>query len=316
MGLLEMLCLRIEVWIMNYIIGVDGGGTKTEAVAYDLDGRALATGYSGYGNVLIDYQLAIDHILEAIKQCLAALEADTCIYIYLGLAGIDSGMNRSALEIELEQLNIPYSIVNDARIAHGAVLKGQEGILTISGTGSISYGLRLNRLEMSGGWGHLLGDEGSGYWIVIECLKKMINDHETGKPISELSTHLLETLELQTVPDIKQFVYTKSKGEIAELVPVIVKIADSGDQIAQGVLEEAGSVLAEMTINLYRKLAFEGETLIGIKGSVLTRIDWVKNSFVARVNEHINGAIMIDDEVSATMGAYYLALQEMDDAMV
>ena len=72
---------------MDYIIGIDGGGTKTEAVAYSLNGQELAASKSGYGNLLINYNTAITHIDECITACKAALADHTCKGISLGLAG-------------------------------------------------------------------------------------------------------------------------------------------------------------------------------------------------------------------------------------
>ena len=295
---------------MKYIIGVDGGGTKTEAIAYDSNGMVLKTGYSGHGNLLVDKEKGIYHIIDAIKQCLVPLGAEKCVYLYLGLAGIDSGMYQEELEKEIQQFGIPYLIMNDVKLAHAALLKGKDGILTISGTGSVSYGVKGNDSEMSGGWGHLLGDEGSGYWIVVESLKKMIKDHDHMKQLSNLSLKILETLEIDSVPNIKTFVYSSEKGKIAALVPVIVKEAESGNGEARRILKEAGIHLAIMTLHLFHKLHFESEVWIGVKGSVLTQIADVRDAFAETIHSEIENVKIIDDQTSATKGAYYLALKD------
>jgi len=295
---------------MKYIIGVDGGGTKTEAIAYDSNGMVLKTGYSGHGNLLVDKEKGIYHIIDAIKQCLVPLGAEKCVYLYLGLAGIDSGMYQEELEKEIQQFGIPYLVMNDVKLAHAALLKGKDGILTISGTGSVSYGVKGDDSEMSGGWGHLLGDEGSGYWIVIETFKKMIKDHDHMKPSSAVSLKMLKALEVNSVSDIKTFVYSSTKGKIAALVPIILKEAESGNEEARKILKEAGIHLATMTLRLFHKLHFESEVWIGIKGSVLTQIANVRDAFVETIHLEIENAKIIDDQTSATVGAYYLALKD------
>jgi len=295
---------------MNYIIGVDGGGTKTEAIAYDSSGMVLKTGHSGYGNLLIDKEKGIHHIIDAIKQCLDPLGVEKCVYLYLGLAGIDSGMHQEALEKEIQRFGIPYLIMNDVKLAHAALLKGKDGILTISGTGSVSYGVKGDHSEMSGGWGHLLGDEGSGYWIVIEAFKKMIKDHDHMKPPSSLSLKLLKALEVNSVAAIKTFVYSSTKGEIAALVPIILQEAESGNGEARKILKEAGIHLAKMTVRLYRKLQFESEIWIGIKGSILTQVANVRDAFAETIHLEIENVNVIDEQTSATIGAYYLALKD------
>jgi len=297
---------------MNYIIGVDGGGTKTEATAYNFDGIALATGYSSYANVLIDANSAINHITKAITKCLASLDAQKCVCIYLGLAGIDSGAHRVELEAKIQQFKIPFQIMNDVKLAHASLLKGSDGILTISGTGSVSFGIKGNYHEMSGGWGHLLGDEGSGYWIVIESLKKLIQDYDSMKRYSNLSLKLMEALNIKAPSDIKRFIYSANKGAVAALVPIIVKEAKNGDLQAQFILNEAGIHLAKMTLRLYAKLNFEplAQVLVGIKGSILEQIDFVFKAFAKTVNGRIKNVQIINEQISATKGAYYLALKE------
>ena len=299
---------------MDMIIGVDGGGTKTEAVAYDFFGRTLAQGRSGHGNVLVDEKQAVMHILDAVKQCLSVCPTWTCVKLILGLAGSDSGANRQKLETALSSLGIPFCIMNDAELAHAAALKGQDGILTISGTGSISYGLKGAHFETSGGWGHLLGDEGSGYWLVMAAFKQMIRDDDAGAQVAPLSAALLEKIGVRRPTELKSFVYVKEKGAIAALVPVIVAAAQAGDARAQQLLKDAGVHLAKMTMNLHRRMAFDPQASIAIRGGVLTQIAQVKASFANVLKAQLPQAQLIEIDDSATRGAYYLMKKNQNKA--
>lgn len=296
---------------MDYIIGVDGGGTKTEAIAYDLQGNECARATSGYANVLVDAAQAIKHITEAIRICISAVPAaGNCRFIGLGLAGIDSGQHRERLEQALQQeFLFPYAIVNDARLAHAAALKGRDGILTIAGTGSVALGIKDGETQMTGSWGHLLGDEGSGYWIVMEAFRQMIREEEQAQPPGPLSRALLQQLDIEKVPQIKRFVYGVAKGDIAALMPVVVETADQGDPFATALLRTAGEQLAEMTIRLYRKQKFPENVPIALKGSILTRIPLVQEAFYRVIQTAIPQAQFVLDEGSSAKGAYYLALQ-------
>ncbi|SFJ84285.1 BadF/BadG/BcrA/BcrD ATPase family protein [Thermoflavimicrobium dichotomicum] len=297
---------------MNYVIGVDGGGTKTEAVAFDLAGRELGRGVSGFANVLMGAKQAIGHIIEAIQICMQEVKSGTCIYMYLGLAGIESGSHRDQLKAALSQhFGIPFFIVNDARIAHAAALEGKDGILTISGTGSVCFGVHHGKSVFTGGWGNLLGDEGSGYWIAIEALRQLIYEDETDKEPSLLSRKLLSYLKVKEARKIIGPVYASSKGEIAALVPVVVEAANEGDSRALQILQQAGKHLAHITIHCWRKLGFSEQVTVAMSGSVLQKIPRVQEIFVQEVLRAVPEAQIISNQVSSAKGGYYLALQEI-----
>lgn len=298
---------------LDYMIGVDGGGTKTEAVAFRLNGEEAGRGISGFGNVLIDYREATAHIIEAIRQSQQGLEPGKCLCIYLGLAGIESA-DPEPLTIKLTgEFRTKVKIVNDAVIAHAALLKGNEGILTIAGTGSICIGKYRSRYDYAGGWGHLLGDEGSGYWISLQALKQMAIESDAGLPPGPLSRALLKELQLKQVKEIKRFVYSSTKDEMAALVPCIVNLANGGDGQALFILNQAGEELANLTGSLYKKLGFPQNVQIALKGGILQSIPYVQDSFTSSVKQKIQRARFVTEDVSSAKGAFYLAMQEMND---
>ncbi|WP_052807427.1 N-acetylglucosamine kinase [Risungbinella massiliensis] len=290
-----------------YLIGVDGGGTKTEAVAYDLEGNMLSSATSGFGNILIDYEKASRHIIEVIQQTQQLLPEAHCVAIYLGLAGIEGSDQKKALEALLvKTFSCTIQIVNDAVIAHAALLQGKDGILTIAGTGSVSLGKRGNTYTMAGGWGHLIGDEGSGYWIAMEAIRQMVQHEDIGTPASKLSLAILDQLQLTKVQEIKQFVYAATKDEIASLVPIVVKMARVGEPTSQGILEIASRHLAETTWYLAQKLSWNGHLTVAIKGSVLEKIPEVRQAFQTHLHRHHSQLSLLSIPVSSTKGALYL----------
>ncbi|TDL82896.1 N-acetylglucosamine kinase [Peribacillus frigoritolerans] len=297
---------------MDYIIGVDGGGTKTEAVAYDLYGNRLNEGKSGFGNLLVDEDKAIEHIIQAIQDCMEPFNIHECRYICLGLAGYGGVENPLKLENALNQaFKSPFTIFNDGVIAHAASLKGQDGILTISGTGSVSIGIKSGLERMAGGWGHLLGDEGSGYWIAMQAFIKMTEEEDCGLPHNPVTEEILSALGYDRAAGIKKFIYKASKADIAAFTPTIVKHANYGDDFARNILEEAGSYLAKTTLNVCETLNFPQNVTIAIKGSILTNIKIVQDSFVKHLKESKPDAAIITEEVSSTLGCYYLALKRI-----
>lgn len=302
---------------MKYIIGVDGGGTKTEAIAYTLEGKELCISKTGVGNVLINEKEAMENIISAIDQCISkihqSMESSQCEIIYLGLAGSESGDANSYITKALsERYGVKIRVVNDAVIALASLLKGQDGILTISGTGSISYGIREGRTKSAGGWGHLLGDEGSGYFIAIEALKILALEEDLGLEPSNLSKALMRKLDVINRQDIKEFVYTSLKGDIAALVPVIVKCAEEGEKSAIEILRASGEQLAIATLRVYKDLNFKDDVAVGVKGSILTKVSIVRNEFEKVLRENIREVKVIDEDFPPALGAYFLALKELE----
>jgi len=131
---------------MKYIIGVDGGATKTKAAAYSLADQELGQGYAGFGNLSLDFDQAVKNIIDAIQQCINNVKEQDrpaeCWGIYLGIAGIEDSDNVEKVETLLkEEFHCKVHAGHDSELAHAAVFKGEDGIITISGTGSVSYGL-------------------------------------------------------------------------------------------------------------------------------------------------------------------------------
>jgi N-acetylglucosamine kinase-like BadF-type ATPase len=241
------------------------------------------------------------------------IKTGECLYLYLGLAGSESGKNIDQLEEALKKnFGVPFSIVNDAPIAHAAALEGKDGILTISGTGSICYGVNQGKQVFVGGWGNLLGDEGSGYWIAIEALRQLIREGEQDLPYSLLSQELLTYFKINDLRQMIGIIYSSSKGEIAALVPVVVKAAEQGDLNAKNIIQRAGQHLAEITVYCWKKLRLKDEVYIGMNGSILHNVKQVQEAFIQQVQKEIPQAVVVTNQAPATKGGYYLALKELD----
>lgn len=298
---------------MQYIVGVDGGGTKTESIAYSLDGTELARGYAGYGNIIIDKETALKNLELSILECIKKLRKEDCIYLYLGLAGCEAGDNKVIIERYLKsRFNCPIKIVNDAQLALSALLKGEDGILTIAGTGSITIG-RNNKDEVRvGGWGHLIGDEGSGYYISMEAIRKVFLENDLGTPNSLLTKEIFKETNCNDRRQLLEFVYNSNKGEIAELVHVVTKMAKKGDDTSIEILKKSGKLLAQNTVRAIKLLKLKGKVKVGIKGSVITKIQIVKETFLDDFYINDIKIELYDEDVSSAKGAYYEIAKVID----
>lgn len=294
----------------KYVIGVDGGGTKTETVAYSLDGEVLGKVLTGFGNLVNGKDEALRNINAGVEELINKLGKEDLAKVYLGLAGSEVGNNAQIVQDELKnKFNIDAVVMNDSELALKAMLKGNDGILTIAGTGSISFGINKGTQFKCGGWGQLLGDEGAAYKISIEAFKNMIHEYDYGIGLSNLSKAILESLDLNDVDDIVGFVYSKTKDEIASICPIVSKFAENGDKIALEIMKNEATAIAKTTARVYEALEFE-ECQIGLVGGVIRKSKVARETFETYLKEKVNVTDFVDDEVSAAMGAYYIFLKE------
>lgn len=292
---------------MKYVIGVDGGGTKTEASAYDSTGKVIATAIKGFANLLNNEEIALNNIISSIKEITEKLGTEELNGVYLGIAGSEVGENSKIISDTIKrELKIDCVVMNDAEIALKAMLKGKDGILTIAGTGSVAFGINDNISLRCGGWGNLLGDEGSGYKISIDAIKRMIYEEENSIEKSELTKKIMEYLEINSVEEVTKFVYSSTKDEIASLTPIVARLGESGDEIAAEILVDEGRELAKTVENVYRKLGFN-KCSVALVGGVIRKAKVLRNTFEDHLRENIVIEEIVDEEISPTMGAYYIS---------
>ena len=307
---------------MGYIIGVDGGGTKTKASAYSLDDKEIGKGQSGFGNLLLDFDKAVNNIIEAVERCKSSIKEqfaqEECLCIYLGIAGIEADSNIEKIETLLkEKFHCKVNAFHDSELAHAAMLKGQDGIITISGTGSVCYGIYKGKKERTGGWGHILGDEGSGYYIALEAFKRAALEEDLGSDRSELTIEIMSKLKLDNVNEVKGFIYSATKGEIAAYVPVVAKLAEATEVNSVNILRAAGKDLAVMTERNYKKLGIDGSVKVALKGGVLCKVAMVRQEFINCIERDLGSLVdIIVEDISSTKGACYLHRRKEEEVCI
>lgn len=286
---------------MEYLIGIDSGGTKSELVAYDLDYRPIYKTTGSYGNPSVNLEETIVNLTNIINQCLSDLPSKKCIFILLGISGVETGNYADIIE---EHINNTFSIdnivLNDATLAGKAYLGSNDGILAIAGTGTSCFVQKDNKGELVGGWGHLLGDEGSGYHTVIQAFRRLIFQIDNNLKLDELSLKLMMEIQATDPAGIKKFIYSKSKKEIAALFIIVSKLADEGNIHAMKLLKDAGEHLALGTITAYNKFEFNNNIKIGVKGGVFHNSEIVKLSYINRISQYISNFKLIWEDISST----------------
>lgn len=290
---------------MKYIIGVDSGGTSTKAAAYDLNGRLLKETKTGFGNLLNNADEALLNIRQSITEIFEIHGESNCQRIVLGVAGIDSGGFRELLQNDLDKFAPEVILLNDAWLAHYALLNGENGVLVISGTGSVAIGKFEETKERVGGYGNLLGDEGSGYDIARKMIKTTLNAYDEGREFSTLEEKVLSFGNFETVFDLVKFVYSSSKDKVAEFSMLAVDEAEKGNNQAIYIFEEAGQDLAKQVILLLKKLGIDDQPKIAVTGSVLLQNDWVYAAFEKAIEAKYSNCQFVREDKSNTIGAYY-----------
>lgn len=292
---------------MKYLIGIDSGGTKSEIVAYDLEGNSIYKNIGGFGNPAVNFDETISNVCTLIDSCLEELGRGECLLVGIGMAAVETGNYVEVIQNYINnKFRVNTIVLNDAEMTCKAYLGNKDGILVVSGTGSSCYVQKNGIGEMVGGWSHILGDEGSGYHTVIEAFKKIVYMYDRQIAFDSLSDALLEKIGGKTRSHIMDYIYTNEKNTIASLFKTIVNFSNNNNSDAIKILENAGKHLAEVTCVSYDMKKFDKEIIIGLKGGVFYNSNHVLSSFKNEINKKISNYSLIEKDISATKGVVYI----------
>ncbi len=254
----------------RWLLGVDGGATKTLAAVLDVDGGTVHLGHGGPSNQdAVGAQAAVGALLEAADAALAAARigaADLGAAV-LAIAGTDT---EAIARHVREQRTESWLVVNDVVGAWATATGGHAGVAVISGTGSNVFGVSgEGRAWRAGGWGHVLGDEGSGYWLGVQSIKAALADREGSGPPTALSAAAMEFFAAPSVEAVAARVYAKplSKGEIAAFAVQTAGAAADGDEVALELYRRGAGELARQVTAVIEHAELAGAFPVGLIGS-------------------------------------------------
>ncbi len=252
---------------MAYFLGIDGGASKTAAVVTDENGTALGTGLAGGSNHL---RVGIDTATRNIERAvnIALVEAGMPIreveYAYCGIAGSDHPDHHErvvdALKVFFPRGN--FIVDTDARIALTGAIGFGSGVVVIAGTGSVAFGRNLEGEEArAGGWGPIIGDEGSGYGIARDGLTAIVRAYDGRGAKTTMTDTLCRDYGMCNPGDLPRFVYatTTRTDDIARFGKLVIEAANAGDAVALGILERAGRELGHCVLAVARRLSLVNE---------------------------------------------------------
>ncbi len=271
---------------MGVVLGIDGGGTNTRA-AIVADGKVVASGQSGSIK-----RLRVG--AEAAEANLRALLSE--VFSQAGVKGVDAaccGVASASMPGIPEWITAVFNdfgvkkseVVGDEVIALDAAFKGGPGILQIAGTGSNTIGRTADgQRESAGGWSSRLGDEGSGYWIGVNAIRRALHAYDREEPQSVLR-RVGEIWGTATIDELINVGDATPGPDFAALAPAINELAEAGDPVAVGVLRQAAADLVEFVLlvrsKLKRKHGIAGEVPVAWTGSVIEKMAMVREAFFA-----------------------------------
>jgi N-acetylglucosamine kinase-like BadF-type ATPase len=275
----------------RYLMGVDGGGSKTMAMLADETGLVLGRGTAGASNFqVIGHQAAQAAIQAAMSAAWtnAGLAPQPLSGFGVGLAGVDRPGERTLFQQWATETHPQAQVViaNDAELVLAAGTPAGWGLALICGTGSIVYGCSpTGQLARADGWGHLLGDEGSGYAIGLAALRAVMRAYDGRGPATALSEAILASWALATATDLVARVYQELQGkqEIAALAATVEAVAGGGDPVAQQILASAGRELALAAQAVAQRLELVDPIPCALAGGVIVTGCLVRQQFESAV---------------------------------
>ncbi|HWX96149.1 MAG TPA: BadF/BadG/BcrA/BcrD ATPase family protein [Solirubrobacteraceae bacterium] len=253
----------------RYLLGVDGGATKTLAAVLDMDAGRLHIGHGGPSNQdAVGAVAAVRALLEAADEAItdAGISADRLAAAVLAIAGTDTeAIVRNVRAIRADD----WLVVNDVVAAWASATGAGPGLAVIAGTGSNVFGVGPGDVPWrAGGWGHLLGDEGSGYWLGIHSIKAALSDREATGPETALSERAPAFFGLETVEQLATHVYSKplTKGEISAFAIETAKLAQAGDAVARELYLRGARKLGRQIVAVIEQTGLHGSFPVGLIG--------------------------------------------------
>lgn len=293
------------------VLGIDGGGTKTLAAVLDVGARRVCLGHAGPSNEdSVGAEAAVEALLQAAREAVGAagVQLDSIDAAVLAVAGTDTDAIARHLH---QQVDGGWTVVNDVVGAWATATGARPGVGAISGTGSNVLGVgRDGRTWRAGGWGHVLGDEGSGYWIGLRSISAALRDRDGSGRRTKLTEAALRFFEVSSIEALASLVYSKplSKSEIASFAVETAKAADGGDAVAIALYALGASELGSQIAAVIAETGLEGQFPVGLIGSAFKAGEVFVGPLRKAVESAAPAAIVSVVEAPPVSGSLMLAL--------
>jgi N-acetylglucosamine kinase-like BadF-type ATPase len=305
---------------MKYVFGVEGGGTKTTGAIADLNMKILSKKIGGPSNFLmISTEESSKNIFDIFSACtkdadINPIDVEVAMFGLTGAGRInDQEKMRKDFRDYTRAKGFEFRKVivdSDARISLEAAFPNIPGMILISGTGSILFGKNsAGDIFRVGGWGRIVGDEGSGYYIGkagLNVISKTIDGREGKNLIFKL---INQKFNLDSLENVVSAIY-KENFDIASLAPIVLQAAEKKDPLALKIVNEAVNELFLHVTIMLKKLKMKNKTGISFIGSILTNDTIVRKKLIGKIKKRLSKIIIKETENEPVYGAVVIALNQ------
>ncbi len=298
---------------MTTVLGLDIGGTHSRA-RLERDGAVVGEANGPSASLAAAGRDRAGEAVRALLRELALGPGASLDAVCVGTAGTGASESDAFFVELLSPLTRGgrVLVVNDARIvlAAGGLT---EGIACIAGTGSIAVGVAADREERAGGWGYLLGDEGSGYWVVREALRELALRQDTHSPLGPLGAAVMGATRCPDMASLMQRWYDRpSPDEWAALAPLVL---DRGDRFGEEIAERTAQALASAISAVHVRLGGPPGLPVVLAGGLVAQHQDVAARTVRTVQSRLPDADVRVLREPPVAGAVRLALQAASGAV-
>ena len=255
---------------MDYVLGFDGGGTKTECVLMDAAGKTIFRSIAGPSNPYrVGVESATREIEKAADVCLheARMERNAVAAIGAGLAGTGDPELKAGMRASIERAfpGVAVSIFTDLETALAAAGKGPV-IVLVAGTGSAAIGRNgQGQIWRTGGQGPRLGDDGSAFDIGSRAVAQAMKERDQRGTDSTLGMKILEQLGCASWPELQQRATMQPDNVFPAVFPIVAAAGDAGDSAAREILVSAASELSSLVNTVAEHLGYGRENIMIVK---------------------------------------------------
>lgn len=310
---------RAKQKTQNIFLGVDGGGTKTQAILLDENRKIIGEGFSGASNPLrVGIETALANIFTAIENaCDQANRSRSDISaIVCGLAGVRREDLRRTIQRRISQNYRIKSVevTTDAEIALYGVNLGKTALVLIAGTGSVCLGINeKGGKATAGGWGPLAGDEGGGAGISRRALQAIAKASDGRGKMTVLSKYAVDYFRALSADDLTVAIYSPQmdNARIAGFAFFVVKAAqDDNDEIAIEILKEAGYELGLAANAVIKKLNLNRTKFpVGYVGSVFNAGEFITRTLMNKIHQTAPKAFLTEPKLFPANAAAEMAVK-------